>query len=92
MEKRTTEILKALADDVRLGLVRKLAHSPHAVPSCDLVQSCSSFLRLSQPAISHHFKKLVDAGVVLEEKQGTQKLYAVNTELLMSVGIDVTKL
>jgi DNA-binding transcriptional ArsR family regulator len=48
--------------------------------------------KLSQPAMSHHFNKLVDAGVVSEEKRGTQKLYELNTALLKSIGIDVTKL
>lgn len=88
----TTSILKALADDVRLGLVRKLAQRGCATNSCDLVQSCASFLKLSQPAISHHFGKLVDAGVITEEKSGTKKVYTLNTELLQSIGIDVHKL
>lgn len=91
-EATTVEIFKALADETRLGLVRKLAHHDEPVASCDLVQSCASFLKLSQPAISHHFGRLVDAGVLQEEKHGTQKIYRLNVALLQSVGIDVTKL
>ena len=88
----TTEILKALADDVRLGLVKNLAANTEPTPSCDVVRSCASFLQLSQPAISHHFKKLVDAGVITEHKRGTQKLYIVNSDMLNAHGIDVSKL
>ena len=47
---------------------------------------------MSQPTMSHHFNKLVEAGVVVEEKRGTQKFYALNTDLLRSVGIDIRKL
>ncbi len=91
-EATTVEIFKALADETRLGLVRKLVSHAEPVPSCDLVQSCAAFLKLSQPAISHHFGRLVDAGVLEEEKRGTQKCYRLNVELLRSIGIDVTKL
>ena len=84
--------MKALADEIRLGIVRELAAQPTPVPSCDIVKSCSTRAALSQPAMSHHFGKLVDAGVLVEEKQGTQKLYSVDAAHLASLGIDVTKL
>ena len=90
--KQTIEILKALADETRLGIIEKIAHEEKSVASCDIVSSCSSFLKLSQPAMSHHFSKLVDAGVLIVEKQGTQNLYRVNTELLLESGIDIIKL
>lgn len=88
----TTLVLKALADDTRLSIVRKLAEQKCPTNSCDLVQSCASFLQLSQPAMSHHFSKLVDAGVVIESKKGTQKIYELNDDVLRSIGIDATKL
>ena len=71
--KRTVEILKALADETRLGIVKKLADEERCMPSCDLVNTCASTQQLSQPAMSHHFNRLVEVGVVLEEKRGTQK-------------------
>lgn len=88
----TTEIFKALADDTRLNIVRSLAELDRPLPSCELTTSCATFLKLSQPAMSHHFGKLVDAGVLFEEKRGVQKRYALNHELLNSVGIDPHKL
>lgn len=90
-EERTTQVLKALADDVRLSIVRKLATGTSVVCGCD-VTACSSVKTMSQPTMSHHFNKLVEAGVVLEEKRGTQKFYALNTATLEAIGIDVSKL
>jgi DNA-binding transcriptional ArsR family regulator len=92
MVHKTTVIFKALADDTRLTIVRKLASMDKPVPSCDIVEACASFAELSQPAMSHHFSKLVDAGVVTEQKKGVQKLYTLNTELLDTVGVNPNKL
>lgn len=85
-------VFRALSDERRLSIVKKLAATRATVASCDLVESCASFLALSQPTMSHHFHKLVEAGVLIEEKQGTHKLYRLNDELLRSVGLDVSKL
>lgn len=88
----TATILKALGDETRLSAVRKLARSECGMSACDIVQSCASFLQLSQPAVSHHFKKLVAAGVLLERKFGTEKHYELNLPLLERVGIDAHRL
>lgn len=91
-QKQSVEILKALADDTRLSIVRKLAQASAPVTSCDIVCSCKLLENLSQPAASHHFNKLVNAGVVREQKQGTKKVYELATDVLVSIGVDVTKL
>ena len=88
----TVEVLKALADDTRLSIVRKLAKADGPVTSCDIVCSCKMLSGLSQPAASHHFAKLVKAGVVREQKQGTRKVYSLATDVLESVGVDANKL
>lgn len=90
--KRTVEVYKALADDIRLGIIRQVAAANGPVMSCDIVKSCARFTKMSQPAMSHHFGKLVDAGVLIEEKSGTQKRYTIHSEFMASVGVDVTKL
>lgn len=89
---QTVEIFKALADPARLDIVKRLANEPEFVPSHDLVKSCSSLAKLSQPAMSHHLNKLVDAGILQENKVGTCKRYELNIELLAQAGIDATKL
>ena len=91
-QKQTVEVLKALGDDTRLSIVRKLAAADGPVTSCTIVAQCKSLESLSQPAASHHFAKLVKAGVVREQKRGTQKVYELATDTLDAIGVDVTKL
>ena len=88
----SVDILRALADEVRLGMVKKIAKEMSAVSSCDVVASCESLTKLSQPTLSHHFAKLVDAGIIIQRKSGTQNVYEFNAELLMRSGIDINKL
>ena len=90
---RPVTIFKALADETRLGIVNKLAQEggKSAVKSCDIL-ACASITKLSQPAMSHHFAKLVESGVLREHRNGTEKAYSIDRELLESVGIDITKL
>ncbi len=88
----TIAVMKALADDVRLDIVRHLARESKQVPSCDVVSSCSEALDLAQPTMSHHLAKLVGAGVLSEQKIGTQKFYQLNSDRLRAVGIEPTKL
>jgi len=86
---QTIAVLKALSDPTRLSLVRQLAASPTHESSCG---SLSEKACLSQPAMSHHFSKLVGAGVVVEHKEGKQKSYELNRQLLTSCGIVAEKL
>ncbi|NLA43044.1 winged helix-turn-helix transcriptional regulator [Candidatus Saccharibacteria bacterium] len=85
-------ILKALADEVRLGIVKDIASQADVVPSCDIVRSCARRLELSQPAMSHHFKRLVDAKILLVEKRGTENFYRFNRPLFKVYGIEISKL
>ncbi len=89
---KTVTILDALSDETRLSIVRQLSKHASPVLSCNLVTSCGRALDLSQPTISHHLKKLVNADVISEQKIGKQKLYALNTDCLLKIGIDATKL
>jgi DNA-binding transcriptional ArsR family regulator len=90
-QKERVDVLRALADETRLSIVQKLLREGGSLPSCDIL-ACASVHKLSQPAMSHHFGKLVDAGVIIESKQGTQKIYAVNRTLLEAAGIEVNTL
>ena len=64
-------LLSALADPVRLSIVRQLA-AIDDVCACDFSECCT----VSQPTISHHLKVLRDAGVVTSERQGTNIVYS----------------
>lgn len=59
--------LKALADPSRLQLLSHLAsRGCGEVCSCDL----GADVGLSQPTVSHHLKKLVQAGLLIREQRG----------------------
>lgn len=64
-------LLAALADPVRLSIVRQLA-AARDVCACDFTECCS----VSQPTISHHLKVLREAGVVTTERRGTNVVYS----------------
>lgn len=85
-------ILKSIADETRLSIVRQLVRIDNEVMGGDIVSDCSIALRLSQPTMSHHFQKLVTAGVLRERKSGVEKYYALNVDVLLRTGIDPMKL
>lgn len=87
---QSVEILKALADEHRLAIVRKIAKDTTPTPGCELSSACSQ--QLSQPTMSHHVNKLVEAGVLRVEKHGTKKVYSLECDTLEGIGIDITKL
>ena len=69
----------ALADPVRLRLVSLLSTAPDgAICVCDLVEPTGK----SQPTVSHHLARLVQAGVAVSEKRGRNMWYSVNPEAL----------
>lgn len=88
----STEILKSLADDTRLSVVRHLTLRQGEVAARDITSDCALALKLSQPTMSHHFAKLVASGVLRERKDGVEKYYQLDTGLLAQHGIDATKL
>ena len=88
-EEKTVKVLKALASPARLRMIRELKKCPNGEESCGELSGKS---RLSQPTLSHHFNRLVEAGVITEEKFGTQKNYILNHALLSRLGIDYKKL
>ena len=61
------ELLQAIADPVRLSIVRQLAAEPNATCACDFTECCT----VRQPTVSHHLKVLREAGVVTTERRGT---------------------
>jgi ArsR family transcriptional regulator, arsenate/arsenite/antimonite-responsive transcriptional repressor len=74
--------LKALADPARLRLVSLLLVSENGeLCTCDVTEP----LGLSQPTISHHFKKLTEAGLVTGERRGTWTYYRVLPEALAAL-------
>jgi ArsR family transcriptional regulator, arsenate/arsenite/antimonite-responsive transcriptional repressor len=69
-------LLAALADPVRLSIVRQLADAD-GICACDFTDCCD----VSQPTISHHLKVLREAGVLVSERRGTNIVYSLSPDL-----------
>src|SRR5215218_4466006 len=79
--------LKALADPGRLRLVSLLmASEDQEACTCDLTEP----LGLSQPTVSHHLKKLTEAGIVTGERRGVWTYYRVEPDALASLAAVLT--
>ena len=63
-----TELLQALADPVRLAVVRDLAESTEERPCGSLIQS------VTKSTLSHHLRVLREAGIIQMRVDGTRKL------------------
>jgi ArsR family transcriptional regulator len=74
----TARLFKALADPHRVRIVNLLATSPDPVCVCEFTGP----LGLSQPTVSHHLKKLVQAGLLEREQRGTWAYYSLNRDAL----------
>ena len=81
-------LFRALADPARVRLVNLLAAN-ESVCVCDLQEP----LGLSQPTVSHHLKKLTDAGLLVREQRGRWAYYSLDRAALARVGalVDLTE-
>jgi ArsR family transcriptional regulator len=78
----TAAVFKALADPGRVRIMNLLANADAPVCVCDLTPE----LGLSQPTVSFHLKKLVQAGLLEREQRGVWAFYSVNREVLERLG------
>jgi DNA-binding transcriptional ArsR family regulator len=64
------QVLQALSDPVRLEIVRQLAGCNGGELGCSAV-----VVPVSKSTASHHFKALLNAGVIAERGEGTRKFF-----------------
>ncbi|MFC5954515.1 ArsR/SmtB family transcription factor [Streptomyces pratens] len=70
---KTAAMFKALSDPVRLRLFSRIASHPGGEACvCDIAD-----VGVSQPTVSHHLKKLREAGLLTSERRGTWVYYQV---------------
>jgi ArsR family transcriptional regulator len=62
----TAELFKSLGDPARVRIVNVIATASEPVCACVFNES----LGLAQPTVSHHLKKLTDAGLLEREQRG----------------------
>jgi ArsR family transcriptional regulator, arsenate/arsenite/antimonite-responsive transcriptional repressor len=74
-------MFKALGDPVRLRLFANIASSDGGETCvCDIPD-----VGVSQPTVSHHLKKLREAGLLTSERRGTWVYYRVEPEVLSAM-------
>jgi len=77
----TATLFRALADPARVRILNLLATSDEPVCVCNLVEPVG----LTQGTVSHHLKKLSEAGLVDREQRGKWAYYAPNAAALERV-------
>ena len=75
---RIARLAKALAEPVRVSILDVLRRSPVEVCQCELVP----LFDVPQPTLSHHLKKLVDAGLVTVERRHKWAYYSLSPDSL----------
>lgn len=79
-------LFKALADPTRIKILEHLL-GKEEMTCQDLMKKFT----LSQPTLSHHFNKLVHAGILDAKRNGVLWIYSINKPFLESIGIDLHK-
>ena len=79
----TAELFRALADPARVRIVNRLAIGSGPVCVCELIEP----LGLSQPTVSHHMKKLLDAGLVDREQRGRWAYFSLRAEAVEKLAL-----
>jgi ArsR family transcriptional regulator len=72
----TAELFRALGDPARVRILNVLSTSGGSICVCELVEP----LGLAQPTVSHHLKKLLDAGLLDREQRGKWAYFSINPE------------
>ena len=81
-------LFAALGDPARIRIVNLIATSENPVCACHLIEP----LGLSQPTVSHHLKRLVDAGLLEREQRGKWAYFALTPDARTRLGslVDLT--
>jgi len=72
----TAELFRALGDPARVRILNLLATSDEPVCVCNLIEP----LGLAQPTVSHHLRKLVDAGLLDREQRGKWAYFSIRPD------------
>jgi ArsR family transcriptional regulator len=75
----TARIFKALADPARVKIVNLLAQGDGPVCACEFMPR----LGLAQATVSHHLKKLTEAGLLEREQRGKWAFFSLDAEALV---------
>jgi ArsR family transcriptional regulator len=74
----TATLFRALGDPARVRIVNLLATAGEPVCVCELIEP----LGLAQATVSHHLKKLTDAGLLEREQRGKWAYFSIDAEAM----------
>ena len=74
--KRIEKMSKALGDPYRIKMVEAIKKEKDWMPCTAIIE----MFGLAQSTVSHHLKQLVDAGLLLSEKEGRCTKYKISEE------------
>ena len=74
----TAQVFKALSDPARVKVISMLAAAGEPVCACEFTPA----LGLSQATVSHHLKRLTEAGLLDREQRGKWAYFSLNQEAL----------
>jgi ArsR family transcriptional regulator len=78
---RIAAVAKAMSEPVRVRIVDLLHRSEQAVCQCELI----ALFDIKQSLLSHHMKKLADAGLVAVERRHRWAYYSLNADALQEL-------
>ncbi len=79
----TAALFKALGDPARVKIVNILSRSGEAVCACEFEPT----LGLSQGTVSHHLKRLSDAGLLDREQRGRWAFFSLSAAALERLSV-----
>jgi ArsR family transcriptional regulator len=76
--KKIEKISKALGDSYRIQMMEAIRSEEGWMPCSVLIE----MFDLAQSTVSHHLKQLVEAELLVTEKDGRSSLYKINKEIV----------
>ncbi|UOE46297.1 helix-turn-helix domain-containing protein [Mucilaginibacter sp. SMC90] len=76
--KKIEKISRALSDINRIAILQQFKKKK----DCLYCAEVNDLLDLTQPSVSHHLKQLVDADLLLPQKEGRNLKYVLNQDVL----------
>jgi len=88
MGRQMVKLFKALSDDTRINIIKHIFTNGRELSCQELLDK----FPLSQPTLSHHFNKLIDANILKVRKEGASHFYSIDNQYLKNLGIDIQKI
>ncbi len=76
--KQIEKISKALGDINRLRILRHI----EGKGGCGHCSEIQEVIDLAQPSVSHHIKTLIEAGLIVAEKEGRNYKYTIDKQVV----------